>query len=230
MMPRESFLSASAFLRAGFDFEEHRSESNSDTIQAKLSREAALLASLPETARSGFAKRVASATESWDTALEIAGGVAVGVGLALAHRNPSVMWGLAGKISAAAPRALGALASVDIAARAGEPVLDVWNDRSSLESSKTILGDRMGALAFEYGAMLGAGGAAARLTSKVNLSSFGWRSGSLSDMRSASLLSERSAVLAAAESVPKIGVGNLNPKRCTTDGVTGITTAIQSMS
>ncbi len=126
-----------------------------DTFSDKLHREASLLASVPDNAWSGLKARAADAWDhKMETGAEMVGSVALGVGLAMALRNPETAL-----YARFAPWAGGAVMGVDVAKRVGAPMLETLNDPLSLARNKARLGANLGAMTFDY-ALMGAFGAA----------------------------------------------------------------------
>jgi hypothetical protein len=126
-----------------------------DSFSDKLNREGSLLASLPHNTMNGLKAR---AEDAWDhkleTCLEVGESVALGVGLALASKNQGFA-----TFAKVAPWVAGALVTGDAAKRLGAPLVETWNDPTSLAANKVRLGANLGAMAFDY-SLMGAAGAA----------------------------------------------------------------------
>ena len=126
-----------------------------DTLSDKLHREGSLLAAAPENVWSGMKAR---AEDAWEhkaqTGAEIGVSVALGVGLAMAVRNPETA-----VYTKFLPMVTGALITGDVAKRLGTPMIETWQDPLSLARNKVQLGANLGAMAFDY-ALMGTAGAA----------------------------------------------------------------------
>jgi len=125
-----------------------------DSLSDKLSREGSLMASVPTSAWDGLKAR---AEDAWDhklrTGTELAGSFLVGASLAVASRNPEAV---TAKI---VPWVAGGMIGTDFAKRIGIPLVETWNDPSSLAKNKVRLGANLGAMGFDY-AVMGTAGAA----------------------------------------------------------------------
>lgn len=118
-----------------------------DSVGDKLSREGALLMSLPEYAASGLLNRITEASQhKLLTGLEFAGSVALAAGLTVLTKNP----GTIGTIAANSSKIFAGLALVDGARRLASPMVDTWLHPTNLQHDKEWMGNNVGAALFDY--------------------------------------------------------------------------------
>lgn len=131
---------------------------NEHSLSQILAREGELLKSLPHTITDGVNERVQGAISNpLKTTAEVAGAIAIGVGLSVARKNPQALFGLCGTLSKYAPRAGAVLLTADVANRALVPMVDTAINPETLDLNKQRLGRNLGAAAIDYPLMLAAG-------------------------------------------------------------------------
>lgn len=141
----------------------------------KLASEANLVTGAVKMAPRALAEKVQTAAEHKGTiGLEIAGSVAVGAAFALATKHPEMLGKtmtpyLEGMVQHTG-KLLGTAATVDTSFKLAAPAYGVWKDPLSLAKNQKILGESLGATAFDYTVMAAGGLSGYALGSRLSRS------------------------------------------------------------